>query len=301
MKPAILPSSKLFSFPPKTGEGFDRRVEHSRQFHVDPVNHLAGGLVERVETLQRFAGDLPVARVLERNVGGRREFRRGLGDLAVGCRAAGRGMGDNALFNPAFGGRELPVLGGRLDQHMTRHRAALAHVILRRAHAQAAARDEIAPDAAARRALAGRRKFSRHLRPVAVEFLGDELGETGQRALAHFGAGDPNDDGFVRPDNDPGVDLRGFRGARRKWNDEAERKAAAERCAADDEVASADGKGVAHAGLPLGLGGGVDGVAHLLVGSARQMLVMAESISASVGCGFSVSRAATAMITPVWQ
>ena len=33
----------------------------------------------------------------------------------------------------------------------------------------------------------------------------------------------------------------------------------------------------------------------------RQMLVMASSMSASVGLGFSLSRAVTAMIMPLWQ
>ena len=69
------------------------------------------------------------------------------------------------------------------------------------------------------------------LRPVALEFLGDQLGEAGKRALAHFGAGDADDDGFVGLDHDPGVDLRrAGRGAQRlaaERNVEAERQAAA--------------------------------------------------------------------------
>ena len=55
---------------------------------------------------------------------------------------------------------------------------------------------------------AGRRIFGRDLRPVALQLFGDELGEAGQRALAHFGAGDADDDGVVGPDHDPDADLR---------------------------------------------------------------------------------------------
>jgi nucleoside recognition membrane protein YjiH len=33
----------------------------------------------------------------------------------------------------------------------------------------------------------------------------------------------------------------------------------------------------------------------------RQMLVIAASMSPSVGCGYSMRRAATAMIMPLWQ
>ena len=67
--------------------------------------------------------------------------------------------------------------------------------------------DEIAPDALARDVLAGRRVFGRDLRPVAFEFLGDELGEAGERALAHLRARDADHDGVVGPDHDPGVDF----------------------------------------------------------------------------------------------
>ena len=62
--------------------------------------------------------------------------------------------------------------------------------------------------------LAGGRKFGRDLRPVAFQLLGDELREAGQRALAHLRAGDADHHRVVRPDHDPGVDLR--RGVRRR-------------------------------------------------------------------------------------
>ena len=54
----------------------DRGVEHARQLDVDAVDHLAGGLVGGVEPLQRLAGDLPVLRVLQLDVGRRRRAWR---------------------------------------------------------------------------------------------------------------------------------------------------------------------------------------------------------------------------------
>ena len=57
------------------------------------------------------------------------------------------------------------------------------------------------------RLLAGRDLLGRHLLPVALELLGDELGEAGERALAHLGARDADHAGVVGLDRDPDVDL----------------------------------------------------------------------------------------------
>ena len=48
--------------------------------------------------------------------------------------------------------------------------------------------------------LARRERFGRDLVPVALELFGDELGETGERALPHFRARDADDAGVVGPD-----------------------------------------------------------------------------------------------------
>src|SRR5207253_10573963 len=87
-------------------------------------------------------------------------------------------------------------------------RAALAQILLRLPNAAAARARVIAPHPFASNILAGRREFIGDLRPVAFEFLGDELGEPGERALTHLGAGDANDHRVVRADHHPGVDLR---------------------------------------------------------------------------------------------
>ena len=45
--------------------------------------------------------------------------------------------------------------------------------------------------------------FGRHLRPVALELLGDQLGEAGERALPHLGARDADHHRVVGLDRPP--------------------------------------------------------------------------------------------------
>src|SRR5262245_44349012 len=94
----------------------------------------------------------------------------------------------------------------------------------------------------------------RDLGPVAFQLLGNELGETGHRALPHLGAGNADDDAVIRLDHDPG---RHFRRAVRGANDSgaernvhAEREAAAERGSAHDEGTTVDLRNVIHHGPP---------------------------------------------------
>ena len=176
------------------------------------------------------------------------------------------------------------------------------------ADAAAAAGREIAPGALARDALAGRRIFGRDLRPVAFELFGDELGKAGEGALAHLRAGDADDDGVVGPDHDPGVDFgRAVGGADHgrsaEGKIEAERKAAAGGGGADDEGAAIEfGHDVlVHGYLPHAFAAAWIASRTCWKVPQRQILVMASSISASVGFGLSLSSAATAMIMPLWQ
>ena len=185
----------------------DRGVEHPGQLEVGAVDLGAGHLVDRVQALDRLADDLPFLRILERHVGRRGQLGGGFRHLAVGGRAAGRLVRDHAVRGAALGRRHLPGIRRGLHQHDAGGGAALADVFVRLANSAAAARREIAPDALARDALARRRILGGDLRPVALELFGRHLGEAGDRALAHLGARDPNDDGVVGTDDDPGVDL----------------------------------------------------------------------------------------------
>ena len=228
----------------------DRGVEHARQLDVDPVHHLAGGLVGGVEPLQRLAGNLPVLRVLELDFGRRLELGGGFGNLAKRRLAARRRVRNHAVRRRALGRRDLPLVGRGLDQHHASRRAALAHVFVRGADATAAAGRHVTPHALARDALARCRIFGRDFRPVALELLGDELGETGERALTHLGAGDADDDGVVRPDHDPSIDFRrAVRGADDVWTERdihAEHEPATEGGGAHDEGATIYLRNVVH-------------------------------------------------------
>ena len=228
--------------------------EHAGQLEVDAVDLLAGQLVEGVEALDALARDLPVLRVLELDVLGRLELGRGLGDLAEGGGAAGRLVGDHAVGRAAFGGRHFPLVGRGLDQHLACRCATLADIFVGGADAAAAAGGHVAPHALAREVLAGGRKFRGHLRPVAFEFLGDQLGKPGERALAHLGTGDAHHDGVVGADHDPGIDFGGAVGGTHdvgpERNPQAEGEAAAERGGADHEGTAIDVGNVIHGGPP---------------------------------------------------
>ena len=217
--------------------------------------------------------------------------------------------------------RHLPPLGRRLQQHAACRCAALAHVLVRRADAAAAAGRHVAPDAVAREVLAGRRVFGRDLVPVALQLFDDELREAGQRTLPHLRARDAHNDRVVRLDEHPGIDLgarvrRGrcfLRGSviDAEWNVEAERKPAACGGRTDEEAAPAQTQWFSACRPPQVF---LPSIEALLLPAAkwmaarmrwwvpqRQMLSMASSISASVGLGLFFSSATAVRIWPDWQ
>src|SRR3954452_3009938 len=75
-------------------------------------------------------------------------------------------------------------------------RAALAHVVVRVAHAAAPGRLEVAPNPAARKILTGRRVLGGDLVPVAIQLLCDQLRQTSERALAHLDPADADHHGL---------------------------------------------------------------------------------------------------------
>jgi hypothetical protein len=228
----------------------DGRDQQAGHLDVDAVDLLAGELVEGVEPLDALAGDLPILGVLELDVLGGLELGGRLGHLAESRGAPRRLVGDHAVGGVAFRGRDLPFIGGGLDQHFAGGGSALADIFVRGANAAAAAGREIAPHALACQVLSGGGKLGGDLRPVAFELLGDQLGEAGERALAHLGARDPNDDGVVRLDHHPGIDLgRAVGGAhhlRAEREREAERKPATGGGGADHKGATIHSRHVSH-------------------------------------------------------
>ena len=131
-------------------------------------------------------------------------------------------MGDDAAGGPAFGHGHVPLCRCRLHQHHARRGAAFAYIFGALADALATAGTKIAPDAIACQVLAGRGVFGTHLGPVCIELFGHQLRQAGERALAHFRAGNADDDGVVRIHHDPGIDFGGQRRLRdcfaREWN-----------------------------------------------------------------------------------
>ena len=197
------------------------------------------------------------------------------------------------------------MVGGGLDQHHARGGAPLADELVGFANAAAAGGEEVSPDALARNVLARGREFIGNLRPVAFQFLGAKLAQAGQSALPHFRTGDTNDDAFIGLDHHPGVNL-GAGDLCRGFAPERDMKAEGEACGSgtDKEGAAVQFGYVIHnAVLPYALPLAAAWIAARTCWKVphRQILVIASSMSASVGFGFSFSSADTAMIMPLWQ
>src|SRR5207248_3314134 len=163
-----------------------------------------------------------------------------------------------ALARAALGGRNFPLVRRRLDQHQARGRATLSHIFIGFADAAAAESAEIAPYSFACEVLARRGVLRGNLRPVAVEFLGDELGETGHRTLAHFSARDADHDRVIGADHDPRVDFgQVIRSAHdigsAEWELQAEREPTACGSGGDKKGAASHLGNVAHDRLPHAL------------------------------------------------
>src|SRR5262249_18748500 len=150
---------EAFDLPALHRALLDRGGEHSGQLEIGAVDLLAGNLVHGVEALDALAGDLPILRILERDVLRRLDLGGGFRHFAVGWGAAGRRVRDHAVRCAPLGPRDFPVVGGGLFEHLAGRRAAFAHIFVRGADAAAAAGREVTPYPLARDALAGRGIF----------------------------------------------------------------------------------------------------------------------------------------------
>ena len=217
--------------------------QHAGHGVVHAVDLLAGDLVDRIEPLQRLAGDLPVLGILELHLLGRLELGRCSGDRAVGELLVL--VGDDAGRDAALRRRNLPLRRRGRDQHLARHGAAFADILVAFADAAAAAGREVLPDAVACQVLARRGIFPGHLVPVAVELFGHELAEAGERALPHLGACDANHDLVVGMDDHPGIEFLDGLGVGHaiveEGHMEAQREATGDGGGTDQEVAPAEG------------------------------------------------------------
>ncbi len=222
-------------------------MQHAGQDHVHAEHRLAHDLVRNVEALHRLAGDLPLLRVAQRNVLRRLQLGGLCCHLAVTQTSLARCVADDASLDGTFGRRHTPARRRRVGQHHPCGGAGLAHVVLRAAHALAAAGRHRAPDAFAADMLVGRGEFGTDLGPVAVQFFGHQLGQRRIGALAHFGPGNAHHHAVIGMDHHPRIDFgdRQALGSHcRQREGKFERQSATQRYGCLDEFATIDFHGI---------------------------------------------------------
>ena len=207
------------------GTARDDGVEHAGQTDVDPERRGAVDLGRRVETLRGRADETKVAGVLQRRRGGHRQLRRVLGERAVTQARVRRGVDDRAAIGAARRGVNAPARSRRLHEHLSRRRARLPKRRPRRADALAAED----PLRSAKRAVDAW-KLGADLRPVALEFFGQQHRQGRDRALPHLGLVNEERHDVVGPDVDPRVECEGRRG--RRWRPPPRASAGQNRAAA---------------------------------------------------------------------
>ena len=123
---------KAHQFSTEHGAIHDGRVYHAGQRDVHCVLFAAINLVSRIEALDRFAGNLPLARItqLDRLQVRRRQLGGGIGHLAITSTAARGFVRDHALIHREFTGGHFPFIGGGLHQHDLGGCACAAHIIM---------------------------------------------------------------------------------------------------------------------------------------------------------------------------
>ncbi len=171
----------------------DHSVLHAGQPHVDSEHRTAVGLLRRVQPLHRLAHQPVLRRVLQRRT--RRRWHQGcrFGQRAVAQVGAGGGIDHRAVLRAQSGLVHCPLLGRGLHQHLPRRRSRAPQRIVGRANARAA---EDALHAAV--LPAHRRELGADLRPVALQFLGQQLGQGGHGPLPHLRLVDEQCDHVVR-------------------------------------------------------------------------------------------------------
>ena len=204
------PCIEAFEFAPEHRAILDGRIQHAGQRQIDAVHLGAGGFVDGVEPSQPLAGEFPVLRVLQADGRGLCQLACRCGDLAKGGGAPAGHVGDDAVGCPAVGCRHLPFISSGLHQHHAGNGTTLAYIVLRLPDATAATGAEISPDPVARQVLARCRVLGSDFGPVTVQFFCHQLCQTGQGALAHFGASNPDHDAVIRTHHHPGVHLCGL-------------------------------------------------------------------------------------------
>ena len=200
-----------FDFAVEHGARRHRRMQHAGQLRVDAVFDLAHHDVGNVHAGNGLADQRPVFRVFECDIFGRFELGGGCGQLAVTQAAFAGRMGDLAQRGLAFAGGHAPLLGCSGHQHVACRGTRLAQIGLRIADGAAAHRGHVPISAFGAQVLMCGGVLDANFLPVGIQLFRDDHGRGRHAALAHFGAGITNDDGVVRLDLHPDVELRRVR------------------------------------------------------------------------------------------
>ncbi|MNL10374.1 hypothetical protein D3C87_1311720 [compost metagenome] len=113
---------------------------------------------------------------------------------------------DHAGFGMNLGRRDVETLGRRVDQHQARRRAGLAIAVeLHPGRGRAAG--DLHPAKARQAVIGGRSRgmLDADLRPVGVQFFGNQHGQPGPDALAHFRVAEQHGDAVVVANTQEGV------------------------------------------------------------------------------------------------
>ena len=223
------------------------RGEQAFELHVHAETGLAGDLLRRIQALGRLADQLPVLRVAQLQ---RIECWRGLlagvvGEFAV---AQARGAGHHrAVLGAQLVDGNLQSRGRRLQQHGPRGGAGLP-VAVELGPSGGRAAGTLHAEYRTGVGLVRRTVFDADLRPVGIQFFGDQHRQRGPDALAHLGMRELHGDGVVRRDAEErvrhegrgrcGRGLLGHGEAARAGHEEADHQAATGQCGGAQEVAA---------------------------------------------------------------
>ena len=162
-------------------------MQHAGHDDVDAEDRLAGALGAGVEAWQRLADQGELRALLERRRGVERQPGGSRGELAVGKPLALR-ADDHALVGVALVHRDLPVIGGGLQEHPARLGAGGAEPRIehRRRHRSAFLLDRRLVLEGDLVGLAPGDEADLHALPVGIELIGQDLRQDGVGALPDF-------------------------------------------------------------------------------------------------------------------
>jgi hypothetical protein len=101
----------------------DRSIQHAWQAQIHAVDLAAIQLLRRIQPWDGFTDELPILRVLQRNIRGRREACRRFRNLAKAGAAPAWPMGDDAIGRAAFARRNTLRLGSSFSEPEICHKS----------------------------------------------------------------------------------------------------------------------------------------------------------------------------------